>query len=132
MLRIRPSVEYDVERVVAKSRFAAATALGLGPPAPQCLDDTGAPIAFSCHSVRAKDRHRNHRIGPGLELEVVLPGKAALRTSMYAGARVLFLLDNESYTLRDSSGLAIFVVERDEAITHIGGGVRLSWFGFSD
>jgi hypothetical protein len=133
LLRIRPSLEYDYQEIEIAQRFAAATDLGLGPPAPQCLDNQDPPnlILFSCHTANASTKEDEHWLGPGLELELVFTQSRPVQVSMFAGARFLFLLGDDTYSVTDSLGLLSTTVERDDFLIRGGAGFRFSWLGFA-
>lgn len=131
-LRIRPSLEYSFEKITAESFFAAATDLGVGPPAPQCPVDfePDATPPFSCHTGRDRTRQTEHRLGPGLELELVFPA-GDIGVSIFVGTRFLFGLSNGEYQLADPAGLTMSSVRRDRLLIRTAGGLRFSWLGWT-
>ena len=133
LLRIRPSIEYDYQELEIEQSFAAAADLGVGPPAPQCLNDLRPPelIPFSCHSSSASSRQTEHRLGPGLELELVFSQNNPVQVSAFVGARFLFLVSDDTFGLADSQGLATSSIERDGFGIRGRGGFRVSWVGWA-
>jgi hypothetical protein len=116
LLRIKPSVEYNVEKVSMSGRLTTVTET--------------APDEFEVHRSLAHDTTTDHSLGPGIELELVLFSSARpVTASIYLDARFLWLLNHSTTSFSDSASLVSYTVERDALQIRGGGGLRFSWMG---
>jgi hypothetical protein len=170
LLYIKPSVQYSMEKIDLSGGLTAVDEpdQNLGPdPSDAVRNCTGRGGILPCvrefvlRKSRATDSTTDHSIGAGLEVELVLFKSARpVRVSLYAGARFMWLLSNDTNgfadrppflgcsveahrapdpappfvctpDIADADGpIASYSVVRDDFSIRGGGGLRFSWVGF--
>jgi hypothetical protein len=133
LLYIKPSVQYSVEKIDLPSGLTTVdepvprvdpNPCGLPPNAP-CIRE------FFLHKSRTTDSVTDHSVGAGLEVALALFRSARpIRVSLYAEARFLWLVSDDTTEFADSNGVAAYSVVRDDFNIKGGGGLRFSWVGF--
>jgi hypothetical protein len=142
LLYLKPSVQYSVEKIDLPGGLTTVeetTPPGVvdpdvcgtvptpdgQPPRPLCLRE------FVIHRSRATKSTTDHSVGAGLEVALVLFRSARpIRVSLYAEARFLWLVSDDTTLFADSSGIASYSVIRDDLNIKGGGGLRFSWVGY--
>ncbi|MBW2494641.1 MAG: hypothetical protein JRE43_07805 [Deltaproteobacteria bacterium] len=133
MLYIKPSVQYSVEKIDLPSGLTTVDEpVPMVDPDP-CGANAGAPCIreFFIHNSRTTASTTDHSVGAGLEVAMV-PFRLArpIRVSLYAEARFLWLVSDDTTEFADSAGVAAYSVVRDDFNIRGGGGLRFSWVGF--
>jgi hypothetical protein len=169
LLHIKPSVQYSMEKIDLSGGLTAVDEpdQSLGPdPSNETRNCSGSydPTPLPCvrefviRKSRATASTTDHSIGAGLELELVLFKSARpVRVSLYAGARFMWLLGDDTKRFADGppylgcdveahrkpddppdfvcfedldGPIANYSVVRDDFGIRGGGGLRFSWVGF--
>jgi len=133
LLYIKPSIQYSMEKIDLPSGLTTVdepvprvdpVPCGLPPNAP-CIRE------FFAHKSRATATATDHSVGAGLEVALALFRSARpIRVSLYAEARFLWLVSDDTTEFADSNGVAAYSVVRDDFNIKGGGGLRFSWVGF--
>jgi hypothetical protein len=142
LLYLKPSIQYSVEKIdlpggltaveettppgtVDPENCGTAPPITGQPPRPLCLRE------FVVHRSRATTSTTDHSVGAGLEVALV-PFRSArpIRVSLYAEARFLWLVSDDTTEFADSGGVASYSVIRDDFNIKGGGGLRFSWVGY--
>jgi hypothetical protein len=140
LLYLKPSVQYSVEKIDLPGGLTTVeetsppgtvdpdpcgTVPTRNPPSPPCLRE------FVIHRSRATASTTDHSVGAGLEVALVPFKKARpIRVSLYAEARFLWLVSDDTTEYADPGGVASYSVVRDDFNIKAGGGLRFSWVGF--
>lgn len=134
-LRIKPSIEYVADEFRYDGYFADVI--------------ESSPEVFELTTQRANRRVREHRLGPGLELELLLARAEPAMVSLFFSTRLLFLVSGrfnawgEGSTitttvfddLNDVQGVPStgkttrFTAESERFLVRFGGGVRIAFDG---
>jgi hypothetical protein len=126
LLRIKPSLEYSLEKIDLEGRLTTINELN-----PHEDPDETPTRDFSIDRSRSDRITTDHSLGAGLEVALVmLRNLRPIQVSLYTEARFLWLVSDRTTTFGDSIGVASFSVTRDAFGIKGGGGVRLSWVGF--
>jgi hypothetical protein len=86
---------------------------------------------FDVYRSRTTATATDHSVGAGLEVAMV-PFRSArpIRVSLYAEARFLWLVSDDTTEFSDPDGVATYSIVRDDFNIKGGGGLRFSWVGF--
>ena len=134
-IRVKPSIEYAADELRYDGYFADVI--------------ESAPDVFELTTLRSGRRVREHRVGPGLELETALTEGKRATVSIFFATRFLFLVSDRFNSWGDSSGIATttfddvndvqpapstgksirFTVQSERLLVRIGGGVRIAFVG---
>lgn len=119
LFQVKPSVAYNFDRIRFTGQITTVTEEGeIAPNIPNFVVHRGAAKAYT----------NQHRLGPGLELGLVLfRSLRPIRVSIWGEARFLWLLGDRNTTLSDSIGT--YEIRTDRFGIRAGAGVRLSWMG---
>jgi hypothetical protein len=86
-----------------------------------------SPDTFTVARSSADSTLIDHRLGPGLEIELVVSRSARpIAASVYIDSRFLWPVGESSTSFADPAGIARYTVEVDKALT-VGAGIRLTW-----
>jgi len=132
LLYIKPSIQYSVEKIDLPSGLTTVDEpvprvdpVPCGPASAPCLRE------FFAHKSRTTATTTDHSVGAGLEVALALFRSARpIRVSLYAEARFLWLVSDDTTEFADSNGVAAYSVVRDDFNIKGGGGLRFSWVGF--
>ena len=134
LLYLKPSVQYSVEEIDLPSGLTTVDEpvpmvdpdpCGSAPQVPPCIRQ------FVIQKSRATSSTTDHSVGAGLEVALALFRSARpIRVSLYAEARFLWLVSDDTTDFADSNGVAAYSVVRDDFNIKGGGGLRFSWVGF--
>jgi len=117
LFRLKPSLEYVGGR------------LGIDSALTTVLEP--APEEFTVVRSSAGTMVTDHRLGPGIEGELVISRTARpVALSIYVDARFLWMVSDGSTSFADPAGIAQYSVDRGNALS-FGGGVRLTWMGLA-
>jgi hypothetical protein len=127
LLRIKPSLQYSLEKIDLDARLTAVNELN-----PHEDPDFETPTRdFAIDRSRSKRMTTDHSLGAGLELALVLfRNRRPIRVSLYTEARFMWLISGTTTTFGDPVGIASFSVTRDDFGIKGGAGLRFSWVGF--
>ena len=134
-IRIKPAIEYTADEF----RYDGLVVNAIEPSA-----DT-----FEVTRLRQGRRVREHRVGPGLELELGLLDSRPFTVSFFVATRLLFLVSDRYNSWGDSRNITTeifddtngrqpgssagkngtFTVKSERHMFRFGGGVRISWMG---
>jgi hypothetical protein len=134
LLYIKPSIQYSMEKIDLP---AGLTTVDEPVPAVDPPDGCGINQGNPCNREffavrsRAKSSTTDHSVGAGVEVAVV-PFRLArpIRVTLYAEARFLWLVSDDTTEFADPGGVASYSVTRDDFNIKGGGGLRFSWVGF--
>jgi hypothetical protein len=135
LLYLKPSIQYSVEKIDLPGGLTTVDEPIPRLDPPSCGTAPGRPTPclreFIIHRSRATKSTTDHSIGAGLEVALV-PFRSArpIRVSLYAEARFLWLVTDDTTEFADSSGIASYSVIRDDFNIKGGGGLRFSWVGY--
>jgi hypothetical protein len=141
LVHIKPSVQYSMEKIDLPGSLT--TALETTPPGtppdptekPFCgLPSPPRPACarrFTAIRSRTEGSTTDHSVGLGLEIAMVpFRRTRPIRVSIYAEARFLWLVSDDTTEFSDPNGVASYSVVRDDFNIKGGGGLRFSWVGF--
>jgi hypothetical protein len=134
--RIKPAIEYTADEF----RYDGLIVEAAEP----------ASDVFEVTRLKQTQRVREHRIGPGLELEAGLMDERPVTVSIFVAARLLFLVSDRTNDWGDVGNVATeifddangrqpgssagkdghFSVTSERHLFRFGGGIRISWMGF--
>jgi len=134
LLYIKPSAQYSMEKIDLSGILTTVDEpipmvdpfpCGARADEPPCIRE------FFIHRSRARVTATDHSVGAGLEVAVV-PFRSVrpIRVSLYAEARFLWLVSDDTTEFADPGGVASYSVVRDDFNIKGGGGLRFSWVGF--
>jgi hypothetical protein len=134
-LRIKPSIEYAADEFRYDGLFVDVI--------------EPSPDVFELTTLRAGRRVREHRIGPGLELEALLTRSEPVTISLFLSTRFLFLVSDRYNSWGGASSLGTttfddvndiqstastgkttrFTAESERFLVRLGGGFRIAFVG---
>ena len=134
-VRLKPSVEYSADEFRFDGFLASVLEV--------------APDTFELTTIRQGRRVREHRLGPGLELETALLSDQPFEVSVFFATRLLFLVSDRLHSWGDPSLLDVtffdgpndiqsgssagkrvrFTVQSERLLLRIGAGVRIAFHG---
>jgi hypothetical protein len=141
LLELKPSLAYNIDRIDMSGMFTTVLDTGDTIDAPNGVtyrlpsDPRFGQVVqvpeWLVFQGQASERVTQHSLGPGLELGLVLfRSSRPVRATLYADARFLWLLGDDTTTFGDS--VARYTVRRDPFEIRGGAGLRLSWVGFDE
>ena len=125
LLRIKPSVEYSLEKIDFDGQLTTVNELNPH----EDPTDAAATRDFFVDRGSGSQSTTDHSVGAGLELALVLfRNHRPIQVSLYTEARFMWLVSGSTTTFGDP--VASFSVTRDNFGIKGGGGFRLSWVGY--